>query len=441
MVTEMNKVVLRILMIVSMAVVFPWGNVCAETLSPVQEIVVDTLDVTMLGNNDGNRILIEKNVDLKGRVCKLSSGKTLVFKGGVIKNGTLKGSMTRIESKGKAFDKVTIKGSWNVPYISTRLFVNLDYINSLRDVFALANPKVKNVIIIEGGHYQVKARKNKDACLTLTDNTELILNGNIQIVPNEFPRYDIIRVKGRNIAIRGKGAIIGDKHTHKGEEGEWGMGVLFHGAINSSIQDVTIKDCWGDCIYVGGKSRDVLIEKCTLDHGRRQGISVTKADSVVIRDCKISNVSGTRPEYAIDLEPNANDTVDNVLIDNVEVVNCEGGILALKGLKSEKTTIGSVVIRNCSLSALSKYPIRLKRSQSALVEKCTINASNERPSIYSSDVNQITIRDNIINIEESIVASVKNKVKGFVGKDIYKPIKVVRTTRKIVKNNKIVEKQ
>ena len=348
--------------------------------------------------------------------------------------------MTRIESKGKAFDKVTIKGSWNVPYISTRFFVNLDYINSLRDVFALANPKVKNVIIIERGHYQVKARKNKDACLTLTDNTELILNGNIQIVPNEFPRYDIIKVKGRNIAIRGKGAIIGDKHTHKGEEGEWGMGVRFHGAFNSSIQDVTIKDCWGDCIYVGGNSRDVLIEECTLDHGRRQGISVTKADSVVIRNCKISNVSGTRPEYAIDLEPNANDTVNHVLIDNVEVLNCEGGIMATKGLKSEKTTIGSIIIRNCSLTVLSKYPIRLKRSQFALVEKCTINASNEMPSIYSSDINQITIRDNVINIEKSLVASVKNKVKELAGKGSYKPIKMVRTSKKTVKNNKIVEK-
>lgn len=415
------------------------SKVEARSVSPLTKS--DTFTYHKLGKVNGNTLLIDKVVDLNGGACEMPQNMTIKFNGGMIKNGTIIGNNTELEAQKAVFDHIRIKGKWNVPYISTRLFVNLDYINSLRDVFALANPKVKNVITIEEGHYKVKARKNNDACLTLTDNTELILNGNIQIVPNDYPRFDIIRVKGQNIAIRGKGTIIGDKHSHKGDEGEWGMGVRFHGAINSSIQDVTIKDCWGDCIYVGGNSRNVLIEKCTLDHGRRQGISVTKADSVVIRNCKISNVSGTRPEYAIDLEPNANDTVDNVLIDNVEVVNCEGGILVLKGLKSEKTTIGSIIIRNCSLSVLSKYPIRLKRSQSALVEKCTINASNERPSIYSSDVNQITIRDNIINIEESIVASVKNKVKGFVGKDIYKPIKVVRTTRKIVKNNKIVEKQ
>ena len=63
------------------------------------------------------------------------------------------------------------------------------------------------------------------------------------------------------------------------------------------------------------------------------------------------------------------------------------------------------------------------------------------PSIYSSDVNQITIRDNVINIEKSLVASVKNKVKELAGNGSYKPIKMVRTSKKTVKNNKIVEKQ
>ena len=434
----MRRFAYKYLFLIVLALFVLCGNTDAEAIG--HKLKVDTIKTNILGRIDKKTVVIEQHVDLGGAVCVLPEGITLDFKGGIVKNGTIVGNRTKIKSNGSIFDNVKVKGSWNVLQISTSMFVDLKSDNALKNVFALANPKVKNVITIEEGYYQVKALKNRDACLTLTDNTELILNGNIQIVPNAFPRCDIIRVKGRNIKIRGKGTIIGDKHSHKGDEGEWGMGVRFHGAINSSIQDVTIKDCWGDCIYVGGNSRNVLIEKCTLDHGRRQGISVTKADSVVIRNCKISNVSGTSPEYAIDLEPNANDTVNHVLIDNVEVLNCEGGILATKGLKSDKTVIGSFIIRNCSLSVLSKYPIRIRRSQSALVEKCTINASSETPSIYTEDINEVIIKDNTINIEKSLVASVKNKVRELAGKVSYKPIRVAGATKKTVINNRISEK-
>lgn len=403
-------------------------------------IVNDTVSYQSLGKVEKRMIIIDRDIDLGGSMCLLPKGMTLVIKGGILKNGTLKGNMTKIKCQGKAFNKITIKGSWDVPNISTSMFVDLNYENALKDVFALANSKVKNTISIECGHYMVKAKKNRDACLTLSDNTELILMGIIQILPNEYPMYDIIKVKGENINIHGKGTIVGDKHTHLGTDGEWGMGIRFHGAINSSVRDLTIKDCWGDCIYVGGNSKNVLIENCMLDHGRRQGISVTKADGVTIRNCRISNVSGTNPQYAIDLEPNKNDTVDNVLIDNVKIENCEGGILATRGLKSEKTTIGSFIIRNCSLSVLSRFPIRIRRSRSALVENCIINATNKTPSIYSENINHVVIRDNTINIENSFVSSVKNQIKQLSGKGSYKPIKVVGASKKTVNNNKIFEK-
>lgn len=400
----------------------------------------DTLPYHILGKIERKQIIVDRDIDLHECVCILPKGMTLVFRGGVIKNGTLKGNMTKIESQGAIFNKVRIKGHWYVPQISTSMFVDLNYENSLKDVFALANSKVKNLITVEKGNYTVKAFKNKDACLALNDNTDLILNGNIRIVPNDFLRYDILIIKGQNVSIRGKGTIMGDKHTHRGDEGQWGMGVRFHGAINSSIIGVTVKDCWGDCIYVGGNSKNVLIENCSLDHGRRQGISVTKADSVVIRNCKISNVSGTKPEYAIDIEPNANDTVDHVLIDNVEVVNCEGGLLVTKGKKNlDQKTIGSVKVANCIVSAKTKYPICLNKATNAYVEKCTIYSTNESSAINAVDIDNLLVQNNIIYVRKGIISTLENSVKQIIGKNVSQQIEQIRVKKQQVKNNKVIE--
>lgn len=393
-----------------------------------------------IGKIKNKNIVVTTDVNLNGSVVNLPQGYTLDIKNGKIKNGTLVGNQTKVLCSDKVFDHVHFKGIWIVPEISTSMFVDLSYYNSLKDVLALAHPTVKNTIIIEKGDYQVAARKNADVCLAIPSNTSLIINGTIRLKPNNYQRCDIVRVKGNNIKISGNGCIVGDKHTHLGTEGEWGMGIRFHGATNSSVRDLTIKDCWGDCIYVGGNSNNILIEKCKLDHGRRQGVSVTKADGVAIRNCRISNVSGTSPEYAIDLEPNANNNVDNIEIENVEVVNCEGGFLATIGKKNvEKKRIGKISIRNCKLNALSKYPLLMKNCEYVSIENCTINATNEKAAICSSDVHSLVVKDNTINVEKSLANNLKNAVKKVVRKNVQQSIEVIRVRQQDIRNNRIIE--
>lgn len=389
---------------------------------------------------DKDKILITQDIDLKGAAYKLPPQKTLEFKGGKIKNGTLIGNRTVLQYSEKVFDNVCIKGTWIVPKISSSMFVDSSSENSLKNVFALANPNVQNTIVIEKGNYQVTARKNADVCLGIPSNTTIIINGTIKLNPNNYQKCDIIRAQGSNIRISGKGIIVGDKHTHLGNDGEWGMGILFNGATNSSVRGLTIKDCWGDCIYVGGNSKNVTIENCVLDHGRRQGISVTKADSVTIKNCKISNISGTNPQYAIDLEPNANDTVDHILIENVETVACEGGVKATIGKRNvEKKKIGQVKIRNCKLSAISRRPLQMKSCEHVSVEDCTINATNEKAAIYFSNINNLVVKCNTINIEKSMVFTLKNTVKKVVGKNVQQPIETIRVKRQDIRENRIIE--
>ena len=441
----MKKMLLRILMIISVIFVMSCGSGSAETTSQTQEIIaVDTVDVTILGRKDGGKIIIDKDVDLKGKECKIPEGKTLVFKGGMINNGILSGKMTKIECKGKAFDKVTIKGSWNVPEISTKLFADVSYENALRDVVALALPEVKNSIVIEKGEYKVKAEKNKDVCIPICDNTDLIIKGTIRLAPNDLKSCDIIQAKGENINSRGNGTIMGDKHTHTGKEGEWGMGINLKGAINTTISGLTIKDCWGDCIYVGGNSKNVLIERCKLDHGRRQGISVTKADRVTIRNCTITNVSGTNPQYAIDIEPNSRDSVDNILIESVIVKDCEGGFSVYRKERKDGDQtpwIGKVTIRNCKVSSKSKKPVSIRMCENVKIEKCSLYAQKGKTAIYVAETGKATVLNNTASIDGSIIEKAKKGIKQLMGKKNMEPIYVKTTSQSIVKNNKVVERE
>lgn len=422
---------------------------CGRSM-PVEEVptsanelvVLDTIPVERLGRVKKGRLLIEHDVNLNGGICLLPKGVTLCAKGGTLRNGTIVGEFTKIQAKDVLFDKVTIKGSWNVPDISTKLFANLDYENSLRDVVALAHPKVQNRIVIEKGDYRVRAEKKARVCIPICSNTEFIMKGTIRLEPNDLKGYDIIQVKGKNIKISGNGTIIGDKHTHTGTTGEWGMGIRFHHATNATLSGLTIKDCWGDCIYVGGNSRHVMIEKCRLDHGRRQGISVTKANGVTIKNCVITNVSGTNPQFAIDIEPNRRDSVDNILIERVTVRDCEGGFLATRGKPKDgaKTPwIGNVTVRHCQVLSKSRRPVSVKRCEDVKIEKNSLYAQKGRTAIAVVETEKAVVQNNTASIDGSMIEKAKNGAKKLVGKAT-EPIHVKTTGQSIIKNNQIVER-
>ena len=330
----------------------------------------DTINVNALGVCEDSVITISNEVDLKGGVCIVPKEVKLDFKGGLIKNGTLIGQETGIKYKGIVFDRVKIAGTWKVPVISTAMFKDLGYINSLKDVVALLNPDIRNKIVIRGGNYQVSASEKVPCCLVICSNTDMVIDGNVILQPNNLPRYAIIHAEGENISIKGKGSLIGDKQNHMGINGEWGMGVNLWRAKSVSIKGLTVKDCWGDCIYIGGNCEEVYIKNCKLANGRRQGISITSAKKVTIKDCVITNVSGTAPEYAIDVEPNKGEIVDNVIIKNVTAEKCRGGFLVYG--KAPGARVGKVSIVGCKLIDIPKMPISLQKCDSAVIKRCTI---------------------------------------------------------------------
>ena len=419
-------------------IAFYFFFICITCIAYVQtqkEVDADNTQISyqQLGTRTDDKLIIERDIDLQGGICELPHGCTMVFKRGFVKNGTLIGKDTKIVGKGVFFDHVNIKGSWIVPKISTAMFANLTYENALRDVMALTSPKIKNHVEIGQGEYTVKAEKDAGSCISVNSNTELTIRGSIRLISNDFKRYNIIHVKGTNISIKGGGCIIGDKHTHKGKQGEWGMGIYVMKSENVKISGLTIKDCWGDCIYVGGNSRNVGIENCLLDHGRRQGISITSANNVHIKKCSITNVGGTAPEYAIDVEPNKGDVVDNIIIEKVSAKDCIGGFLVYG--RAEKSKVGLVTIRNCVIDNNKKGAVNVIKCGMAVIENCQISQQTVQTVIKCEDDSCVVIKNNLYDYKAELWTKARITTKNLVGKEPAQPIIVSRCGITVLKNN------
>lgn len=352
--------------------------------------------LSKLSFKEENTTIIKNVVDLKGMELVLPKDVTLKFeKGGCLKNGKITAANTAIVGYRQGiFDGVKIAGEWNVRYISTDMFNDISLVNSLQNVFALASEKIDNVIMIQEGNYKVEASRNGNTILSVPSNTEVIINGIITMLPNDFTNYNIVGLKGENIRLHGKGEIVGDKYTHTGTKGEWGMGLNLAKCKNVDIYDLTIRDCWGDCIYIGTESTDVRINNCTLINGRRQGISITSAEKVYISNSRISKVHGTAPQYGIDIEPNKGDTVDQIIVENVEIYDCYGGILTYG--KAENAHIGTVVIKGCKISdCVAKYPLNFQTGETVEVIDCNIR-TGDKTAILFQDLQRAVAINNVL---------------------------------------------
>ena len=270
------------------------------------------------------------------------------------------------------------------------------YIISDGNVLLFDGREIKNGrLVIAEGMYLLQVKQKSRTCLIIGDNTELVIDGTLQLAPNDYKSYDIIRVVGSHVKILGKGSIVGDRYAHTGHEGEWGMGIRLKGSRNVTIKDLTIADCWGDCIYIGGDCKNIRIDDCLLRGSRRQGISITKADRVTIANCRIANISGTNPQYAIDIEPNEGCTVDNVLIKNVTVTGCEGGFRAIAWKKEKRNVrIGRVEIQNCNVMARSRKTIQFVGCEQSIVKDCVIKTRKGESPIYTRKVGHLFEKNN-----------------------------------------------
>lgn len=174
-------------------------------------------------------------------------------------------------------------------------------------------------------------------------------NAKLKAIANATGFYNIVNLfQVNDVHIIG-GKIEGDREYHNGTTGQHGHGIAMRACNNITIDGVESFNCWGDSIDVGkggiANCTNVRIYNCKLHDSRRQGISVTGVVGLVVRDCEIYNIGGTKPGFGIDIEPDDSMGVaENIIIDSCKIVDCEGGAIVVADVDNN---IESVRIANC----------------------------------------------------------------------------------------------
>ncbi len=205
---------------------------------------------------------------------------------------------------------------------------------------------------VPAGTYIVNAIASSDAGIRLGSDMTFAMEAGaiIKAAPNSAGNYAILCMQGvSNVTITG-GTITGERSGHGGTTGEWGHGISIVMSDSISVIGVTVNECWGDGIYISGGAENVALSNVIADHNRRQGLSVTSVDGLVIKDSVFKNTAGTEPECGIDLEPNDGEEINNVSITNC-VMSGNGGSGLQIGFNASYSTprITDIMVDKCSM--------------------------------------------------------------------------------------------
>ena len=181
-------------------------------------------------------------------------------------------------------------------------------------------------VIIPDGTYMIDAttsvKPNSNNTLTLTENAIL------KAITNDETHYAVIKIDNvSNVEISG-GTVQGERSTHTGETGEWGQCVsVINGSSNIKLSNITLKDGWGDGLYINDAT-NVYSSNLKILNNRRNGISVISVNGYISDGDFIKDTNGTNPQFGVDIEPNyATDAIIGVVFNNTHLVdNTNGGI-------------------------------------------------------------------------------------------------------------------
>jgi len=162
-----------------------------------------------------------------------------------------------------------------------------------------------------------------DKGLVIGSNKKILFeNGSTLILkPSSKSNYNILCIyQASNVTLINP-VVQGDRNKHTGS-GSWGMGISIYSGKNITVTSPKVTNCWGDGIYVGRADGDVpasnvVISNSYCDNNRRNGISVTSVNGLVLSSPYCGHSNGTLPQDGIDIEPNDNgDEVNNIFIAN-----------------------------------------------------------------------------------------------------------------------------
>lgn len=202
--------------------------------------------------------------------------------------------------------------------------------------------------------------------------------------PTDF--YNILHfVNVSNVIVQG-GKIVGDKATHvqvSQPTYEFGHGVGIQNSTNIVVRDMEISDCIGDGVILNvSGNADITLDNLTIHDCRRQGISLTSGDGITISNCKIYDISGANPQSGIDIEPDGEKSVTNVVIDSCDIHDTVGASVIVTNVAN---VIDQIHINGClfdhalflggsnvTMSGGKSKKVSVKSDKAPIISACSI---------------------------------------------------------------------
>lgn len=295
---------------------------------------------------NGQTITLPQNTTLKFNDGSLFNG-SLVFNGGLIDgkllniNLQISGSVKLIETS-FTFDKE----KWNIVEDVTTDEIALANKENINSAIALIKTLRGNIFELNNinAYFDVQADNFNDSTeesIILPSNFHFKMgdNTNLRVQPNSKSAYALLSAEGQsNVTISG-GNLWGDRYTHTyvapgtdGDTHEFGFLIYYRGVINGIVDNTGLREATGDGFIVQSTShrnddgsenpnemysKNITLKNCIIDKNRRDNISLTDVDGMVIENNIISNGGdggayspsqvgydsrGVLPRYNIDLE-------------------------------------------------------------------------------------------------------------------------------------------
>lgn len=193
-----------------------------------------------------------------------------------------------------------------------------------------------DTVYVPAGTYHINPKYG----IVMKSRTKLYMEDDtvLQAIQCSSSENQVIGVYVSDVEISG-GTIIGELRA-AAKSGEGGMGIRVQNANNVYIHDVSIKECRGDGILLGGNgtgSKNIIIESCKISDTSRNGLGIVSAHNIYVESCQITGAGslyGTAPKSCILIEKNSTDNVctdiviKNSYIDNKAVCSSDSNAYA-----------------------------------------------------------------------------------------------------------------
>ncbi len=259
-----------------------------------------------------------------------------------------------------------------------------------------------NTIVIPKGIYMI----NTKVGLKPKSNQSITFeNGaTFKAIPNAEGFYRIFDVSNvSNISITG-GLFVGDRYNHLGKSGEWGTGIrISSNAQNISINGSKFEKFWGDGLYIGGpiQPKDISISNIICDDNLRSGLSVTNVKTLTISNSVFTNNNGKEPKIGINIEPNYQETCEDITISGSKCSDNEGNGISLLGKLGRVKNIKIIDTESCR----NEVGIYMESCSDITVESSTITENKFYGLDFPRDVSNAAFSNTIISKNGSIGAA------------------------------------